>query len=406
MAANYYNLTRTSKGFPVGAIVPFAGDQSNIPTGWIPCDGRTLEVAQYPALYQIIGNTYGGNVGNDFKSPRLNDGSSGIMDIFRGHFQYLQSEDIQHRPEKTNISDDAFWDKTLDGPGADNPSSTQTSFTSIIDVEGVLLSTNELVGQYSKFEFSEGEYFKVLLPAQRLLSDRHIPSHTHNYNVSGSSGISNVSYTAQGRAARDARTNYSCDPNCRINYSSTSVSRTVPYNINGRQMSRMTSEPSGDPGTPGGGVNLQPGGFIQNELRWGGGSTAGCQGGGSRGSSVCYDPRRADGFTGGDMWASSNNFIFSSLAPITVPESADGQSVYSVSQGIALKRFEAVLSHGHGSLSYTFSSRNLRFQSPGIVNDVQLGSVAINNQTGLNAGTIIANTATPTVSMQYIIKAY
>ena len=406
MAAEYYNLTRTSKGFPVGAIIPFAGDQSNIPMGWIPCDGRTLEVAQYPALYQIIGNTYGGNVGDDFKSPRLNDGASGIMDIFRGHFDYLQNEDEQHRPEKTNISDDAFWSRTQDGPDADAPSSTQTSFTSTIDVEGVLSSTNELVGQYSRFEFSDGEYFKVLLPAQRLLSDRHIPIHTHNYNVSGSTGQNNVSYVGQGRVARDSRTNYRCDPTFRINYSSTSVNRAVPFNLNGRQMSRMTSDANADPGTSGGGVNLDPGGFIESQLRWGGGTTSGCRGGGNRGTSVCYDPRRADGFTGGDMWATPNNFIFSSLAPSTVPEDADGESLYPTSSGIALKRFEAVLSHGHGSLAYTFSSRNLRFQSPGIVDDVQLGSVAINNQTGLNAGSIIANTATPSVTMQYIIKAY
>ena len=37
--------------------------------GWLPCDGRTLNVSDYYALYQVIGNTYGGTTNSTFKLP-------------------------------------------------------------------------------------------------------------------------------------------------------------------------------------------------------------------------------------------------------------------------------------------------------------------------------------------------
>ena len=37
--------------------------------GWLECDGRTLNVSDYRALYSVIGNTYGGTVDSTFKLP-------------------------------------------------------------------------------------------------------------------------------------------------------------------------------------------------------------------------------------------------------------------------------------------------------------------------------------------------
>lgn len=41
-----------------------------VPEGWTICDGRSLSVNQYQALYSLIGNTYGGNNVN-FNLPDL-----------------------------------------------------------------------------------------------------------------------------------------------------------------------------------------------------------------------------------------------------------------------------------------------------------------------------------------------
>jgi microcystin-dependent protein len=42
-----------------------------IPRGWVPCDGRILPVAQYQALYALLGNTFGGNGPTTFALPDL-----------------------------------------------------------------------------------------------------------------------------------------------------------------------------------------------------------------------------------------------------------------------------------------------------------------------------------------------
>jgi microcystin-dependent protein len=39
------------------------------PQGWLPCDGRELEIAQYEALYKALGTTYGGDGVTTFALP-------------------------------------------------------------------------------------------------------------------------------------------------------------------------------------------------------------------------------------------------------------------------------------------------------------------------------------------------
>lgn len=51
---------------PVGAIMPFGG--SSAPTGYLLCDGASYATATYPALFAVIGYTYGGS-GANFNVP-------------------------------------------------------------------------------------------------------------------------------------------------------------------------------------------------------------------------------------------------------------------------------------------------------------------------------------------------
>jgi microcystin-dependent protein len=45
--------------------------QSYAPQGWLPCDGRTLQISQYQALYALLGNQFGGDGGTNFLLPDL-----------------------------------------------------------------------------------------------------------------------------------------------------------------------------------------------------------------------------------------------------------------------------------------------------------------------------------------------
>ena len=53
----------------MGSIMLFAGNFA--PQGWAYCNGATLGIQQYEALYAILGNTYGGDGATNFKLPNI-----------------------------------------------------------------------------------------------------------------------------------------------------------------------------------------------------------------------------------------------------------------------------------------------------------------------------------------------
>ena len=58
--ANYGSI-KTMKGAAIGTIMPWVGDLTAVPAGWLICNGQTVNAAAYPLLTQNIGNTYGGS---------------------------------------------------------------------------------------------------------------------------------------------------------------------------------------------------------------------------------------------------------------------------------------------------------------------------------------------------------
>jgi len=41
------------------------------PTGWLPCDGREMQIMQNQALFALLGTTYGGDGQVSFALPKL-----------------------------------------------------------------------------------------------------------------------------------------------------------------------------------------------------------------------------------------------------------------------------------------------------------------------------------------------
>ncbi|MGA3049801.1 MAG: tail fiber protein [Terracidiphilus sp.] len=55
---------------------PFLGEIRTVgfnfaPTGWALCNGQTLSISQYTALFSLLGTTYGGNGTTTFNLPNL-----------------------------------------------------------------------------------------------------------------------------------------------------------------------------------------------------------------------------------------------------------------------------------------------------------------------------------------------
>lgn len=53
----------------IGTILPFAGNFA--PKGWAICNGQTLSIANYSALFSILGTSYGGDGITTFRLPDL-----------------------------------------------------------------------------------------------------------------------------------------------------------------------------------------------------------------------------------------------------------------------------------------------------------------------------------------------
>lgn len=49
--------------FPAGVILPYAGDATDTPTGWLYCDGSPVSRATYSTLFAVIGTRYGAGDG-------------------------------------------------------------------------------------------------------------------------------------------------------------------------------------------------------------------------------------------------------------------------------------------------------------------------------------------------------
>jgi microcystin-dependent protein len=371
-----YNTIKSMKGYPVGSIIPWSGAQDSIPSGWIPCSGSNLSISRYPLLYKIIGNVYGGTTGVSFKLPTLNAGDTAAMDIFQGHFNYLQSQGDAHKPENTIKSTDPFWSTVGAANNGDSPSTTQTNWISTIDIVGEFLSRPNVVARHGTFTLSEGEVSIALSVNERKLSDVHVPSHSHS-----DGDIDSPSYGRDFNVRAREYANYFGVLSDFLG--GTTFSRCA-LNGDNANVSRSTNEPPKD------GREMATVGSSQRvgtSYRQGGGDIID-DGANGNGQYAATGFSNGDGYSRGDLYSfrGVTRYFWSSLAPEFV-------------------NFSQIPGHSHGVLEYNWISR-LRIINPGIVNDVSMNTVQINNSTGANFGTINMNSATPTLTLTFIIKAY
>ena len=69
-------------GAAVGTVVASMSD--SIPDGYLLCDGSSLDQADYPELYAVIGEQFGSEDSTSFNLPDLRGGSCGATDPAAG----------------------------------------------------------------------------------------------------------------------------------------------------------------------------------------------------------------------------------------------------------------------------------------------------------------------------------
>ena len=80
---NIYDVKNDA--MPIGSIVLYGGDATQLSAKWLPCDGRTVSSAEYSELYIAIGTRYNGgqSLSGAFKLPSLGNLITGTSYVIR-----------------------------------------------------------------------------------------------------------------------------------------------------------------------------------------------------------------------------------------------------------------------------------------------------------------------------------
>lgn len=375
-----YNRVRAMKGLPVGAIIPWASEQGQIPTGWTVCNGATISTETYPILFRVIGNTYGGTAGTTFKLPPLTQGTPGIVDQFQGHYNMLAAAKYNngnnganeaHKPDSTAKSDDPYWTIVGGGSNGDEGSTQQTFWVSTIDLVGKEISTNvNFQAIYDDMEVADGGYFFSANYNSIQLGIEHMTDHSHS-----DPSTEPTSYEKKGntisRCTGKTSAGFGCDMNCssaeafRV-AANPAVHVSVSYADNQSDLKNnfvFTNNARTGWSSNGGGGTFQPTtAYAQKVAGHYKDGTGRCEGNMKCGNDVLFTDKSHD-----DVWTSG--------------------------------------AHNHGPNNYNLEGK-FQVIAPGLRSNIKLNTVRIDSTPGLNYGTINVETGTASLEMMYIIRAY
>ena len=152
-----YNVIKTQRALPIGSVQPWTGNLSEIPSGWLLCNGAELEAEDYPLLARILRDTYGGtefsgnfpNYDGTFRLPQTNN--KALADISTAYFgNYVSTSPLVPSPidnadaltvvsEYLGDSVPGFEPGDLGPPNVVN-AKTDLNFTYTPDPEGTIVS--------------------------------------------------------------------------------------------------------------------------------------------------------------------------------------------------------------------------------------------------------------------------
>lgn len=180
----FYQSSKTAKAAIIGTIMPWSGPLSNIPDGWIICDGSTKNAADFPLLVQVIGDTYNAGVSNlggafpnyfgEFVLPNLT--GKVLMDIEEDYFgptaQGGTGKAIDTDADARSIISPFIGDNTDNG--------VPTIFNDVYtDVVFTLNDRTGYSGKISGNTIIPGEGEKTVYIGGRKLGVDHVRPHRH-----------------------------------------------------------------------------------------------------------------------------------------------------------------------------------------------------------------------------------
>ena len=204
--AAYYDSIKSMRTAKIGTILPWGGDggngflASNIPKGWIVCDGSTKDASDYPLLASMIGDTYGGDMtkaaGGNYTFPYVDptDGSNNAtfrlpnlsnnlpLDLEPSYLDQTQYQMNQNDPK--NVVIDQNGTKLGDlVSGYGETYDIKTSWSANSDIDFTLNLSGNLYFKYTNFVLSAPDFLESIYTLNRKLGINHTPSHSHTDSI-------------------------------------------------------------------------------------------------------------------------------------------------------------------------------------------------------------------------------
>lgn len=166
----YSRKTEKFDGYPIGTVLPIfkeaisagygdlSGDLGSRYAGFIECDGRTLDTAQFWALWEVIGNTYGGTgsydpttkiYGGSFKLPDYRNrklAGTGFVDGSRASSSFLPVTSVGGDIFQVGSEGGYWYFDRVDVPGSEPLEQVEGSGVGGIDSQFFSLGTVRITG--------------------------------------------------------------------------------------------------------------------------------------------------------------------------------------------------------------------------------------------------------------------
>ena len=204
--AAYYDSIKSMKTAKVGTILPWGGDggngflASNIPKGWIVCDGATKDAHDYPLLASVLGDTYGGDMtkpaGGGYTFPYVDPVDGSNTATFRlpnlSNSLPLDLEPIHMDQAKYNNNQNNWKEVVVDQNGTKikdfivgygETVDIKSSWSANSDIDFTLNLSGNLYFKYTNFILTAPDFLESIYTLNRKLGINHTPSHSHRDSI-------------------------------------------------------------------------------------------------------------------------------------------------------------------------------------------------------------------------------
>jgi len=203
--ANYGSI-KTMKAAAIGTIMPWTGDLTEVPRGWLICNGGEVNASDFPLLTQVIKTTYGGTVpssGTGSAFPNYT-GTIILPNISQKALSDVDSSYFGAGAIRPNIDTSAALGAVGSYIGSgDTDNGVPGEFNNIYtDIMFSYTPENDFSGSITGSTYDPGFGSKTVYTSPRKLGRRHTPTHSHPTTVPS---ISRTSESRPGQGVSCSR---------------------------------------------------------------------------------------------------------------------------------------------------------------------------------------------------------